>query len=365
MAKSLKRSSSSRINRLIRKKFEEARAKDAQDNVKKTIGLAIIIALLIVSFFLIKPFLTSILASIILAYFFHPLYLKINTKTKKPNLSALIICLGIILILILAVFLTTHYALKELIDFYAYSQSHDIIAPLKVAILKISPAGPSAYQITGLFDNAVEKGRAYMFESASKIIMNIPIILLQLFIIFFVMFYFLVEGNTLVNYSKNLLPFKEKIKKKFLERFKVILHGFIHGTIFVGIIQGLCAGIAFYLLGVSQPFLLTIFTMFAAIIPFVGAWIIWFPVSLNLIIKGSTVAGTILMIYGVVFVSWIDNFLRPIIVGKITKMPNVISLLGMLGGLQIMGIIGLVLGPIILDSVFMVIEIYRSKQSAM
>jgi len=245
------------------------------------------------------------------------------------------------------IILTTQFAIKELISFYTYIQTHDITAPIKSFFIKISPTGTSTYQITSFFDNIIGRGTLYFFDIASNTIINIPRIMLQMFIIFFVMFYFLIEGHNLIKYSNKILPFKEQIRKRFLERFKVIIRGFVYGTILVGIIQGLFTGIAFYVLGVSQP---------------LGAWIIWLPIAIGLMIKGSTTAGIGLLIYGAIFISYIDNFLRPVIVGRMVKMSNVIVLLGMLGGIQLFGIIGLVLGPIILDSVIIIIDIYRSKQ---
>ena len=361
MAKKKTMSSRSRIERIIRRKLEEE--KYHENNSRKIVGIGIIAILIFISFLLIKPFIISILTAAILSYLFYPLYNKIKTRTGKPNLAAIIICFGIILIIALVLVLVTQFAIKELVSFYTYIQTHDITAPIKSLFIKMSPTGTSTYQITSLFDNVIDRGTVYFFDMASKVIVNIPMIILQVFIIFFVMFYFLIEGHNLIKYSNKILPFKEKIRERFLERFKVIIKGFVHGTILVGMIQGLFTGMAFYVLGVSQPFILTMLTVLASMIPVLGAWVIWLPVAFGLMIQGNTAAGIGLLIYGVVFVSYIDNFLRPIIVGRMVKMSNVVVLLGMLGGLQLLGIIGLVLGPIILDSVIIIIDIYRSKQS--
>ena len=360
MAKKKTYSSRNRIERMIRKRLEEE--KYHEDNSRKIVAIGIIAILIFISFLLIKPFIISILAAAILSYLFYPLYNKIKEKTDKPNLSALIICLGIILLIVLVLVLTTQFAIKELVGFYTYIQTHDVTAPIKSFFIKISPTGTSTYQITSMFDNIIDRSTVYVFDMASKIIINIPMIMLQVFIIFFVMFYFLIEGHNLIKYSHKILPFKESIRKRFLERFKVIIRGFVYGTILVGIIQGLFTGAAFYILGVSQPFILTILAILTSMIPVLGAWVIWLPVSLGLMMKGSTSAGIGLLIYGAIFVSYLDNFLRPIIVGKMVKMSNVVVLLGMLGGLQLFGIIGLVLGPIILDSVIIIVDVYRSRQ---
>ena len=360
MAKKRRKNYRDRIERIIRRNLEEERYRE--DNSRKVVGIGIIAILMFIAFLLIRPFIISILTAAILSYLFYPLYNRIKAKTEKPNLSALIICLGIVLLTALLIILTTQFAIKELISFYTYIQTHDITAPIKSFFIKISPTGTSTYQITSFFDNIIGRGTLYFFDIASNTIINIPRIMLQMFIIFFVMFYFLIEGHNLIKYSNKILPFKEQIRKRFLERFKVIIRGFVYGTILVGIIQGLFTGIAFYVLGVSQPLMLTMLAILASMIPVLGAWIIWLPIAIGLMIKGSTTAGIGLLIYGAIFISYIDNFLRPVIVGRMVKMSNVIVLLGMLGGIQLFGIIGLVLGPIILDSVIIIIDIYRSKQ---
>ncbi len=332
-----------------------------RDVIKKIISIGIFVGLAIVAFLILKPFITAILTALILAYLFHPLYKRANERFKKPTLIALLICIGTAIIVIALLFFIARFAVSELIDFYAYTQTHDIMAPLKVLFSKVTPA-EATYQLTAFFDQAVEKGASSLFNLVSKTLINLPFLLLQIFVMFFIMFYFLREGSTLYGYSKDILPFRKKIRRRFSIRFREITRGFLHGMVIVGLIQGVVAGVGFYIFGASQPFILMILATLAAILPLIGAWIVWFPVGIGLLIKGSTLAGIGLLIYGAVIVGYVDNLIRPSIVGRATKMSNAIVLLGMLGGLRLFGLIGLIVGPLVLDYLIIFIEFYRTKQ---
>jgi len=342
-------------------KIHSAKDSMERDVIKKVLGIGIFIGLAIVAFLILKPFITPILTALILSYYFHPLYRKANKRFKKPTLIALLICIVVALIMVaLAVALMRH-AVAQLIDFYAYIQTTDILAPIKVFFSKITPV-ESTSQLSVFFDQAVEKIVSSLFNFISKTLVNLPFLILQVFVMFFVMFYLIREGDSLYDYSKDILPFKKKIRQRFSVRFKEITRGFLYGMIAVGLVQGALAGVGFYIFGASQPFILMILAIFAAMIPFIGTWIVWLPVGTTMLIKGSTFAGIGLILYGAIVVGYIDNLIRPLIVGKMAKMSNAIVLLGILGGLRLFGLIGIIVGPLVLDYLIIFIEFYRTKQ---
>lgn len=332
-----------------------------RDVIKKVLGIAIVVGLVVVAFLILKPFIKAILTALILSYLFLPIYRKANKRFKKPTLIALLICIVVIIVLLALLLVITRFTLTGLIDFYAYTQTHDIMAPLKVFFLRITPAEP-AYQTTAFFDQALEKGKSSLFGFVSSTLVNLPSLILQLFVMFFVMFYLIREADALYEYSKDLLPFRKKIRTRFSIRFREITRGFLYGTVIIGLIQGIVAGIGFYIFGATQPFLLTILAMLASILPFMGPWLVWLPVGLSMVIKGSTFAGIGMLLYGAIIAGYVDNLIRPSIVGKMTKMSNAIALLGMLGGLKLFGPIGFIAGPLVLDYLIIFIEFYRTKQ---
>jgi predicted PurR-regulated permease PerM len=127
----------------------------------------------------------------------------------------------------------------------------------------------------------------------------------------------------------------------------------------VGIIQGITAGIGFWLFGVPEAVLLTVASMIAVIVPYLGSAIIWIPVAVGLMMTVSMTKGILLLLYGIVIIGVIENIIRPYIVSKKTKISFAVILIGMVGGFQLLGLIGLIVGPLILDYLLLFIEFYR------
>jgi predicted PurR-regulated permease PerM len=332
------------------------------DSIKKIIGLGIFLVLLVVTFFIIKPFISVILTAIFFAYILRPIYSKIDKKIKNSNVSAGIISFILIILFVVFAWFAVQVISKEVLGLYTYSQTHDLTAPIKSILQYFVSDKSSLDQITSLTDRGIEKATTYILSYVNDLILSIPQLAIQLFVLFFVFFFFLKDADTLSEYFKSLLPFKESAKDRFLLKFKSITNGVIYGILLIGIIQGICTGIGLWIFGVPQAFILTIVATVAAIIPFLGAWVVWIPAAVAMIINGNVSNGVILLAYGFIVVSFIDNLLRPYIIGKKSNVNFGIITVGMLGGLELFGIIGLIIGPLIIDYLIIFIDFYRTHQ---
>jgi predicted PurR-regulated permease PerM len=131
------------------------------------------------------------------------------------------------------------------------------------------------------------------------------------------------------------------------------------GQVLIGIIQGLALGLGLLIIGLPNVLSLTFLTMVIGIIPVLGAWLVWFPVAIYMFLAGDVTSAIILILYGGLFVSNIDNFLRPYLLSKSSRLPISIGLIGTIGGLYFLGIAGLILGPLILAYALIIIEFYK------
>ena len=324
----------------------------------KIITLCIFFILLVASFFIIKPFISAILMALVLAYIFRPLHLRLNKLIRQPTISAFIVSILVFVFLVTLSLVVLQITAKQVLDFYTYTQSTDIIAPLKAVLSRFTDPAFSV-QISFLLDTALEKFTSFFVNAFSNLIVDLPVIIIQLIVTFFVMYYFIKEGDIIVNYIKNILPFEESTRERFFKRFEEITSGAIYGTIIVGLIQGVTAGIGFFLFGVEGAFLLMLMAIVLAVIP-IGCWVIWIPVGADLLIKGKVNEGIGLLLFGFIIVTYIDNLIRPYLVGKKAKMNQVVILLGMLGGASVFGLVGFIVGPIILDYLIIFFELYRT-----
>jgi len=193
------------------------------------------------------------------------------------------------------------------------------------------------------------------------LVLNLPNILIQLAVVFFTFYFVLRDKEQFFSYIQSLIPFSKEIEKKIVHYTKGITVSVIYGQVIIGIIQGIIAGAGFFIFGVPNALLLTLLTCLAGIFPIVGTAIIWIPVALYLLISGNPLAAVGVTIFGIIS-SVIDNFLRPIIVSRRSKIHPAILLIGMIGGLFMFGILGFILGPLILSYLLILLEIYRDKK---
>lgn len=326
--------------------------------VNQLIVFSIFLVLAATSFLIVKPFIPAIFTALLLAFVFRPLYLKINSKLNQPTIVALFTSLIVIFLLALVVFMTLQITIKQVLEFYTYTQTSDILAPIKALVIKVSSIDPGQFSV--LFDTILENITSLTVNSINKVLLDLPFLALEAIVTFFVMFYFIRDGKEIVNYMKSILPFKNKTKDMIIQRFKEITQAVIYGSIIVGIIQGIVAGIGFFLFGVEGAFVLTLFAIVLSILP-LGSWLIWVPAAISFLLAGKTFAGVGLILYGIFIISYIDNIIRPSFVSKKTKLSPITVVIGMLGGALLLGIVGVFVGPIILDYLITFVEFYKKR----
>jgi predicted PurR-regulated permease PerM len=167
------------------------------------------------------------------------------------------------------------------------------------------------------------------------------------FLTLYLLFFFLRDGERLLDGLVRALPLGDERERHLLDRFATVSRATIKGTLVVGAAQGMIGGIAFAVLGVGAPVLWGTVMALLSIIPAVGTALVWLPAALVLLAGGSIVSGIALILIGVLGIGMVDNLLRPILVGRDTRMPDYLILLATLGGLTGFGLAGIVIGPII------------------
>ncbi|MFV1987528.1 MAG: AI-2E family transporter [Gemmatimonadota bacterium] len=182
--------------------------------------------------------------------------------------------------------------------------------------------------------------------------------LFLLFVMLYSMFFFLKDGERLLQRILYYLPLSTDDERRMLDKFVSVSRAMVKGTFLIGIVQGALAGLAFWIAGIpSAAFWSTIMAVLS-IIPGIGAALVWLPAGIYLISVGNTGAGIGVLIWCAVVVSTVDNLLRPWLVGRDTQMPDLMILLGTLGGLVFFGVAGVIVGPIVAALFVTVWELY-------
>ena len=326
--------------------------------VNKAIVVLLIIAVFVAAIFVLKPLMLAIFLGVFIAYIAHPLYYPIKRIIKGEHLSTLVFCFLLIVIIAVPLIWFLPTLAKEIFNTYMIIQKIDISTALGQLLGKFFSA-EVATAVAVQANLIIASFFKFATSSFGSIFSDLPNLLLQFAIFIFTFYFTTKDAEKIKKYVAELSPLSKSTEQKFAQEFRNITNAVMLGQVLVGIIQGLTLGIGLWILGVPKVLFLTIITMIASIIPILGSWLVWLPVSLYLIITGHLVNGTILFFYGLLFVGTIDNILRSYFVSKHSSLNIFIAIIGVIGGLYTFGIIGLVLGPLILAYVLIIVEFYR------
>lgn len=291
--------------------------------------VAFFLIIVVLSFFVIKDFIFAILYSIVLAFFFYPLYNKIKLGLKYKWLSALIVILIIIFIVTIPLVFVSNGLIKESLGFYGSISEWQ---------LDMSP----------FMREGVQNVMLSFSKTASNFLFTLPSRFLSIFVSLFLLFYFFTDGKNLINKFKGILPLDKKKTDLFFKDFKQVSYGIVYGLILTGIIIGSLAGLGFYLFDVSSPILLSFIAMIFVILPIIGSSLVWAPVAILKLMEGDFFNGIGLIIYGLIVLSLFEMILKTKLMSKKSNLHPIVTILGVIGGLKFFGFIGIIFGPFIL-----------------
>ena len=171
--------------------------------------------------------------------------------------------------------------------------------------------------------------------------------LAQLGVMLYLTYFLLRDGSRLGRRFSEALPLRGQTRELLIDNFIRVVRATMKGTVLVAVLQGIVGGLIFWLLGIEAPLLWGLLMGFFSLVPAVGTGMVWVPVALYLLLTGSVWEGSILVFCGLFVIGMIDNLLRPILVGKDTKLPDFVVLIATVAGLELFGLSGFVVGPII------------------
>lgn len=338
----------------------------------KTISLAIMLVLFYLLYKVLSPFLITIAWAMVLSITFYPLNILLLRYVKRPWLASLI-TLGIILVLILGPFSFIAASLvSEITIVYRLIEDKGIEA---VTQIQDHPRLHTFFEEIGSYKifegvdfqkGAVESLKSVgsliaghstdFFKNAVKFIINFMIMCLTTY-------YFLMDGSTLVNFIKKLLPFSETQKTKLEQRVRELVIAAIYGGLAVAVVQGVLGGIAFLAFGLPSPVLWGTAMAIFSFIPVIGCAAIWVPAGIFLLLTASYAKGIGFLVFCAVLIGSIDNIIRPLVIGGRTKLHTLLIFFSVLGGINYLGFLGFILGPLIAALCLSLLEIYTFEEA--
>ena len=323
---------------------------------------AFLLLLVLVSlafFWVLWPFYGAVFWGAIFAVVFSSLFARLRRSMPgKPTLAALL-TVGLILVLVvLPASLITALLVQEAGTVYQRVQSGEL--DFGRYFQQVYNALPD--WITGLLERfglnnfriiqerlsaSLTQGSQFLAKQALSIGQNAFNFLVSFFVMLYLLFFFLRDGASLSRHIKDALPFDDEIKRNLSGKFTTVIRATVKGNIVVAMLQGALGGLIFWFLGIHAPVLWGTLMVFLSLLPAVGAALVWLPVAIYFLATGALWKGVVLMAFGVLVIGLVDNMLRPILVGKDTKMPDYVVLVSTIGGMSLFGLNGFVIGPLV------------------
>jgi predicted PurR-regulated permease PerM len=189
-------------------------------------------------------------------------------------------------------------------------------------------------------------------------------VLLAVGVVLYLTFFLLRDGDEIGARIEESIPLRPELRSALLDKIVAVVRATIKGSLVVAILQGLIGGVVFAMLGIGGALLWGIAMGFFSLLPAIGTAIIWVPVALFLLATGSVVQGMILVFCGLFVIGMVDNLLRPVLVGRDTQMPDYVVFISTLGGLELFGFNGFVVGPVIAALFMAVWEMFVERRRA-
>ena len=350
---------------------DSARLRVLQD---KTL-LLLVVAITLAFATILWPYYGAVFWALVLAIVFSPLQRRLSVLLRGRRTLAALAAMALILVLvILPATLIAASLLQDGVALVERIRSGEL--DLGQHLRQASAALPA--WATGVLDRFELRDLGALQERLSSGLMqglqvlatrvfavggNTLQFIVSFFIMLYLLFFLLRDGSALWRRVRSAIPLAEELQHSLSRKFTNVIRATVKGTIVVALVQGALGGLIFWLLGIGAPILWAVVMAFLSLLPAIGPGLVWGPVAIYLLATGATWPGIVLVAYGILVIGLVDNLLRPILIGKDTKMPDYVVLISTLGGMAVFGLNGFVIGPAIAAMFIAVWDIVAAKMA--
>lgn len=330
---------------------------DARNRFRKSFVLLLVLSISVVFVVTIKGFLTALFLAAVFTGIVYPVYRwllqRYRGREALASATTLLLVVGAIVLPLIGFFsivvsqavevsnIVAPWVERQIQDSASSNQALPEWVPFADRIEAHRP------EITSRVASLVDKAGRFVLDSLSKVTQVTAVFLLNLFVMLYAMFFFLISGPEIVRTTMSYLPLSDGDKQRFLDVGLSVSKATLKGTLVIGVVQGALGGLGLAVAGIPGYAFWGTIMMVLSIIPGIGTALVWVPAVVYLMLSGAETAGLGLAIWSAAIVGSVDNVLRPRLVGKSTSMPDLLILVSTLGGLGLFGALGLVMGPVI------------------
>ncbi|MDB5327442.1 MAG: family transporter [Phycisphaerales bacterium] len=329
-------------------------------NIRWLALLAICLIALYLCWLIVFPFLDVIIWSVVLAIVAYPFYERVRRRVTSPKWAAsLITVMAIIVIGLLPIAILAVSAASQVPE--GIDAAQDGINKVKQFLAGDSRVAHYIHQYvnTDQLGEQIKGVAGPAIQNSLKVAGGVLGILVKIAFTMFALFYLLRDADAIGRATMNLLPLTEAQALKVFHRCREVIKASVQGVMVIAAVQGVIGGISFVAVGIPSSVLWGFVMFITALVPAVGAAIVWLPAAAILAINGHYWKAGIIVFVGGVIVSSIDNVLRPRLVGEKAGLHDLVIFFSVLGGLQAFGVAGLFIGPVVVALTLSIIEVFK------
>ena len=330
---------------------------------------------------MLQPFIEVLLWAVVLVIVFMPVHRRVRARVGSPGWSAMISCLLVVVVILVPLTLVTLAIVREMTHIAQSLQPQpggEGAAQAGVAGL-LDPNSPYVGKVLGWVGQYVDLEQfnsqqfiADRLKSLGGAIAGRTLgfvggavgFVVEIFFVIFTMYYFFRDGERLREAVYGIMPLDDRRAHEIIDRTQEVISASVYGVLVIALIQGTLGGIAFWALGLPSALLWGVVMVFMSMIPMAGAFVVWVPAALYLGLTGHWGKAIVLTVWGALVIGSVDNFLRPKLVGEKTRLHELLIFFSVLGGLQVFGVIGLVLGPVVVAITIALLDVLRQADDS-
>ena len=299
-----------------------------------------------------------------IAVLLHPAFTRLSRRIG-PGRAAALATVTVSLVLIAPAIALTNTFTREMIDIAQGMQDAFVgghASPFDAAWSQVVARVPAAGRLDiGTATSAVlQRAATFLISESGTLVTNIAVFFLDLALALFATFFLLRDGDLVMRAVRRILPMPPASREVFIQRTSDLIAAGVTSSVIVASLQGLFGGLSFLVLGLSAPVFWGVVMAFACLLPF-GAGVIWLPAAIYLAATGAMTKGLILVGLGVGIVGTVDNVVRPLLMSERVHMNGLVIFVSLLGGLNVFGLLGIVLGPIVVVTAMALVTSYADS----
>lgn len=323
-------------------------------------GYVALLVLVTLAFaYLVAPFFGAILWGVVGAIMFEPMSRKLaGLLGGRKSTAAVLVLLLLLAVIILPTIILSISLVNQAADIYNQVKTGSIDVPHMLTQIErslptwlnqlIHQYGLTDFNtLRRMFGSSVTSGLQTVASQALVVGQGALSFLAALGVMLYLLFFLLRDGLRYSDLVREAMPLRPALRDSLFAHFTVVVRATMKGTVVVAVMQGLVGGIIFSLLGIEGALLWGVLMGFLSLLPAVGTGLVWAPVAIYLLVTGSIWQGVVLTLCGLFVIGMIDNILRPVLVGRDTRLPDFVVLIATLAGLQLFGLNGFIVGPVI------------------